>query len=82
MNKGLFTLIGYVLFILGFLSILFMLVGLQLSPLRWMSHLGPLGSLALKLLMIFGGLIIMYISKFSGDADAFEDIQNNEEATK
>lgn len=62
-KRGYFTIIGYVLFLLGFLSILLSLVGLQLKPLAWISGLGLYGIL-IKIFMLFGGMIIMYFSKF------------------
>jgi len=69
MNKGLLTTVGYVLFAFGFLSILFSLVGLQLSVLKWMSAFGRTTALIIQLIMLFGGLIIMYISKFPPQED-------------
>jgi len=69
MNKGIVTTIGYVLFAFGFLSILMSLVGLELSILKWMSSLGRVTALVIKLLMLFGGLIIMYISKLPPERD-------------
>lgn len=69
MNKGIITASGYILFTLGFLSILLTLVGLQLTPLKWLSYLGPGLSLIVKLVMLFGGLIIMYISKMPPEKD-------------
>ena len=69
MNKGIITASGYILFALGFLSILLTLVGLQLTPLKWLSSLGSGLALIIKLLMIFGGLIIMYISKMPPEED-------------
>ena len=62
-QKGYITVIGYTLFLMGFLSILLSMVGLQLKPLAWISNLGLYGIL-IKVLMLFGGLIIMYFSKF------------------
>lgn len=69
MNKGIVTAIGYVLFAFGFLSILFSLVGLELSMLKWLSSFGRTAALVIKLLMLFGGLIIMYISKLPPERD-------------
>jgi len=69
MNKGIVTTIGYVLFAIGFLSILFSLVGLELTILKWLSSFGRTTALIVKLLMLFGGLIIMYISKLPPEKD-------------
>lgn len=63
MNRGIITASGYILFALGFLSILLSIVGLQLTPLKWLSNLGAGPSIIIKISMLFGGLIIMYISK-------------------
>lgn len=69
MKKGILTAIGYLLFALGFLSILMTLVGLQLTPLKWLASLGTGLALIIKLAMLFGGLIIMYISKMPPERD-------------
>jgi len=63
MNKGIITTLGYLLFLMGFLSILLSMVGLQLTFLSWLSGLGPGLSISIKLICLFSGLIIMYISK-------------------
>lgn len=69
MNKGLITASGFILFALGFLSIILTIVGLQLTPLKWLSGLGSGLALIVKLSMLFGGLIIMYISKLPPERD-------------
>jgi len=69
MKNGYITLAGYAFFIIGFLSILLNIVGLQLSMLSWMSNLGQGTSIIIKLSMLFSGLIIMYISKMPPEED-------------
>ena len=69
MNKGIVTALGYILFLMGFMSILLTIVGLQLTPLKWISSLGPGMGIIVKLIMLFGGLIIMYISKMPPEED-------------
>ena len=69
MNKGLITAAGYLLFALGFLSILMTIVGLQLTPLKWLSGLNAGMATAIKLSMLFGGLILMYLSKMPPERD-------------
>ena len=69
MNKGVITTIGYVMFALGFLSILFSMVGLQLTILKWLSSFGSVTALVIKLILLFGGMIIMYISKMPPERD-------------
>jgi len=69
MNKGIITTLGFALFLMGFLSILFSLVGLELTILKWMSSFGRTTALIIKLVMLFGGVIIMYISKMPPERD-------------
>ncbi len=63
MKKGYVTIIGFLLFFAGFMAIVLSLVGLQLTFLSWIQSFGAGISLIIKLVMLFGGLIIMYISK-------------------
>ncbi|MDF1698915.1 MAG: hypothetical protein P1U56_23880 [Saprospiraceae bacterium] len=69
MNKGFVTALGYIFFALGFLSLLLTIVGLQLTPLKWLSFFGDGVALIIKLILLFGGLIIMYISKMPPERD-------------
>jgi hypothetical protein len=63
MKKGYLTIIGFLLFFAGFMAIVLSLVGLQLTFLSWIQSLGAGIGIIIKLIMLFGGLIIMYISK-------------------
>ena len=71
MNKSIWTLIGFVFFAIGILSIVLALVGVKLSYLLWMDSFGSLWSFILKLVMIVMGGIIMVASRsdFSGESD-------------
>lgn len=69
MNKGYLTLLGFICFALGFLSIIFMIIGLQFSMLAWLQSFGTVGAIVGKLILLFGGLIIMYISKMDTSQD-------------
>lgn len=69
MKKGYITALGYLLFLAGFMSILLSMVGLQLTFLSWISDLGVGLSILVKLVMLFSGLIIMYISKMPPEDD-------------
>ena len=68
-NKSVWTLIGFVIFAIGILSIVLSVVGVKLSYLLWMDKLGGLASFVTKLLMIILGAIIMVASRsdFSGE---------------
>lgn len=65
MKSGYITLVGFILLLLGFLSVLFSLVGLQFTFFKFMTNLGPGLSLLIQLIMIIGGIVLMYISRAS-----------------
>ena len=69
MNKGIFSLLGFVLAGLGFLSIVLSLVGVQFSFLTWLDSFGRLFGFVAKLIMIIAGILILYIaqSDFKGE---------------
>lgn len=54
-------LLGFVLFLFGILGIILDLVGMQFSFLLWLDRLGSLVSFLIKLIMLFGGMVIMYL---------------------
>lgn len=54
-------LLGFMLFLVGIVGILLDLVGLQFAFLLWMDQLGKLGSFLVKLVMLFGGIVLMYL---------------------
>lgn len=68
-RKGLWTLIGFLLFIYGFLALVLSMIGAQLSFLTWIDLPSPLFGLVIRLLMIMAGIAIVYIARtdFSGD---------------
>lgn len=55
--------LGFLLFLFGFISLILTLVGLRISFLSWIDEIGPGVGLAIRLVMIFGGIIIMYITR-------------------
>ena len=56
-NKGIFSLIGFTLFILGTLSLVLSLVSVQLSFLTWLEYFGRGFGLLFKLIMIMVGVV-------------------------
>ncbi|MBK7343265.1 MAG: hypothetical protein IPJ06_09330 [Saprospiraceae bacterium] len=67
-QQGWITVIGFILFVLGFLSIVLSMVGVQLQFMVWMDHFGRgWGFLARLILMMTG--ILMVISDRSGPVD-------------
>ena len=72
MNKrNWLTLLGFGLFTLGTLSIILELVGLKFGILSWLEAFGPLGSFMVKMLMIFGGVVLAVL--------AFDDEESYDE---
>ena len=51
----------------GILSLVYKMIGLQLSYLVWIDSFGALTGLILRLVMIFGGVIIVYLSRTEMD---------------
>ena len=52
---------AFVVFMIGFLSLVLMLVGARLSFLGWIDSGGPVLGLVIRLLMTFGGLAVVYV---------------------
>lgn len=60
--RHLFTILGFLLFVLGMLSLVFILIGANLSYLAWIDQPGSPRGIIIRLLMIGGGLVIVYLS--------------------
>lgn len=58
MKKGLFSTLGFLLFILGGTALVLSLVGVKLSFLLWLDAGGPLLGFVIRLGMIIGGIVI------------------------
>ncbi|MEM6724072.1 MAG: hypothetical protein AAF598_08540 [Bacteroidota bacterium] len=71
-NKGLITLLGYLLFSLGMLSIILSIVGVKLAFLSWIDAPGRLTGFLIKLFMLVIGLIIMFVAR----ADWSDEIED------
>ena len=69
MNKGLLSLLGFLIAGLGFLSIVLSLVGVQFAFLTWLDSFGRLFGFVAKIIMIIVGILILYIaqSDFRGE---------------
>jgi len=57
------TIIGFIMFLLGFLSLVLSMIGLNLSILNFLESMGRGLSFAIKLLMVFGGMILFYVAR-------------------
>ena len=68
-NKGIITLVGFLLAGLGFLALVLSVVGVKLSFLAWIDKPGPLFGFVTRLVMIITGIIIVYLAQtdFEGD---------------
>lgn len=66
-NKGLFTLIGFVLFISGLLSLVLSFVGIELAYLQWLSIFGNLGAFLAKIVMVILGVVIVVVARSDED---------------
>ncbi len=68
-NKGIITLLGFILAGLGFLALILSMVGVQLAFLTWIDSPGKLFGFLIRLLMILVGIIIIYLvqTDFSGE---------------
>lgn len=62
-KKDLYTLIGFILFATGLTSIIFNIVGVEWVLLSWLNNFNPMIGFVLKLFMIVGGMIMIYMSK-------------------
>ena len=62
-NRSIFSLIGILLFLTGFVAIILSLVGLNLSLLSWLEDLGKGVAFLVKIIMVLFGIIILYLSK-------------------
>jgi hypothetical protein len=66
--KNLFTIVGFLLVVIGFLSMIVSVVGLKFSFLLFLETWGALVGFVLKLFIIITGFILTYLGQtnFSG----------------
>lgn len=69
MKKGYVTLLGFLVFLLGFLSILFSMVGLRFTFFEFISDLGRGAALGIHVILLFGGVIMMYLGRMPADEE-------------
>ncbi|MEL6922550.1 MAG: hypothetical protein AAFO94_00765 [Bacteroidota bacterium] len=63
MSKAIFSIIGFSLFIVGMMALVFSLVGIQISFLTWMDAPGRLIGLILRLVMIVMGIVVVVLAR-------------------
>ena len=64
MNRPVWTIVGFVMFAIGILSVILALVGLKFTFLNFIYNHGVL-TLIIQLFLLFGGMIILYVSRTS-----------------
>lgn len=62
-NKGLLSLIGFLLFFFGFLSILLSVVGVKLIFLTWVDAFGRGTGFLIKILMVIAGFVVVIVAR-------------------
>ena len=63
MSKALYTFVGFLLFLFGFMALSLSLVGVQLSFLTWIDAPGKLFGFVIRLLMILAGIVIVVLTR-------------------
>jgi len=67
MSKSLFTTLGFILFLLGILSMVLMVVGVQFSYLTWLDVAGRGIGLLARIVMVVGGAIMIVLARGNFD---------------
>jgi uncharacterized membrane protein len=62
-RRGRLTLAGFLLFFLGFLSIVFSMIGVQFMFMAWMDHWGRGPGFLVRLLMILAGFMMIILDQ-------------------
>jgi len=69
MNKrrGLWTFVGFTLSVLGIVSLCMDMVATPFGIMEWTKTLGRLGDFVLKILFIFGGIVVVVLANGNDD---------------
>lgn len=76
MKKGIYTLIGFLLFIIGGTALVLSLVGVKLSFLLWIDAAGGLLGFIIRIVMMIGGIVIAVLSMGNWQEDEELDDKN------
>lgn len=60
--RTIFMIIGFLLFVMGVLSLVLILIGANLSYLTWIDKPGTPRGIIIRILMIGGGLVMSYMA--------------------
>ncbi len=72
MKRNIATLIGFLLFLMGFLSLVLSLVGLKLDVLGFLYKVGPGFAMLVHILLMVGGLAVLYVSRVGIESEPIE----------
>jgi len=67
-QKNLWVIIGFVLFVIGVVSVVINLVGLNFGFLQWADTMGQLGAFLFKVTMIFIGVVLVVLVNSNEDS--------------
>jgi hypothetical protein len=62
-TKNVLQFLGFLLFVFGLLSLVLILVGANLSMLTFIDSGGKLIGFVIRLLMVFGGVVLFYLAR-------------------
>ncbi len=68
MTRPVWTIIGFVMFAVGILSVILSLVGLKFTFLNFIYNHGVI-TLVIQLFLLFGGMVILYVARTSGEEE-------------
>lgn len=69
MKRNMATIAGFLLFLLGFLSLVLSLVGLKLDVLSFLYDISPGFAFLMHLLLMVGGLATVYVARVGVNND-------------
>jgi len=72
MNKTTLTIIGFLLLMLGVISLVLTLVGVQLSYLLWIDAMGKGIGFVLRLIMVLTGVVMIVLSRGRFDGETMD----------
>lgn len=73
MKKTILIILAFLSFIFGMTALVLSLVGVKLAFLLWLDAGGPLLGFILRLIMIFGGVALAWISTHNWEAENEEN---------
>jgi hypothetical protein len=68
MKQPILSIVGFLMFAIGILSVILSLVGLKFTFLNFIYNHGVI-TIIIQLIMLFGGMIVLYVARTSNDND-------------